>query len=624
MTKYAQHKIFRPIEDYGLIGNCHTAALINSEGSIEWLCEPRFDSPSVFARILDLETGGFWRISPTAQHHSSHSYLDETNILETRFLTTEGVVRMLDFMPIYTEYRESDDEEPLELIRMVEGFEGEVEIECICQPRPDYATTDPHIRVDGNKLYFSDCVIQAPAEWKHDPENGQATCCMKVERHERVAFIMHFGGSHHLPDAQDALARTFAYWQEWTAQCNYNGPYRKEVVRSALVLRLLMDTRTGAIVAAPTTSLPERFGGHLNWDYRYTWIRDASLSLYALLLAGFTEEMDEFFEWIVRTVKVEPSEGINIMYPISPEGKLDEKELNHLYGYRGSKPVRIGNDAHGQIQLDVYGEIMDALFFAWKTGRYDPMEVWDEFKPLVDWIADNWQQPDNGIWEVRGERRHYTYGKVMSWVALDRGIKIARENNLPGDIKKWSKERSKIRCEVLEKGWSEKLRAFKQTYEDEQIDASNLRFSPVGFLEGDDPKMVSTINRTIDRLVSNQLCYRYLSVPSDEIVGSEGTFITCTFWLVNALIQAGQHDKARDMFENALHYASPLGLYAEEMDPSTRAQMGNFPQALSHIGLISAAVQLAQAKVAGTVSEEHSQAVGRARQSAKHTENGED
>lgn len=620
MAEHRQQHVFRPIEDYGLIGNSHTAALVSSEGSIDWLCQPRFDSPSVFARLLDLHKGGHWKISPISQHHGSNSYVESTNVLRTRFLTPEGVVHVLDFMPVHESQHEFDSP-PMGLIRIIEGIEGTVEMESECVPRPNYSRTPPKISVNGGELSFDGCSISGPGEWKHDESAEKATSRVTVHAHERLTFVLRFGDGIGLSDAEDALDQTIDYWRNWANQCTYEGPYRNEVIRSALTIRLLMDTPTGAIVAAPTASLPERFGGDLNWDYRYTWIRDASLSLYALLLAGFIEEDDEFFNWILKTVKVEKT-GIRIMYPISPEGKLEEQELNHFYGYRGSRPVRIGNGAHGQLQLDVYGEVMDALFFAWKVGRYDPAQVWDHFLPLVDWIADNWDQPDNGIWEVRGERHHYVYSKVMSWVALDRGIKIANQNNLPGDTDRWKRERAKIRAEVLEKGWSEKLGAFKQTYDGdrEQVDASNLRISPVGFLEGDDPKMVSTINRTIDRLVTNQLCYRYLSVPSTEITGSEGTFITCTFWLINALIMAGEHERAKDMFENVLHYSSPLGLYAEEMDPSSRAQIGNYPQALSHIGLISAAVSLAQVGVTGTVEQEQANAASNARASGRHTQ----
>jgi GH15 family glucan-1,4-alpha-glucosidase len=352
--------------------------------------------------------------------------------------------------------------------------------------------------------------------------------------------------------------------------------------------------------------LPEEIGGVRNWDYRFTWIRDASFTLYALLLAGYADEDEPFFKWIVDTVRLEGT-GIKILYPISPDGKVHEQTLDHLEGYRGSSPVRIGNGAADQIQLDVYGEVLDALHFSWRVGQFDPAEVWDHFRPIVDWVVEHWERPGSGIWEVRGGLRNFVYGKVMCWVALDRAIDMAEKLGLPGDIDRWREERERIRAAVFEKGWSDKLGAFKQSFEDEYLDAANLLLPVVGFIEGDDPRMLSTIDATLDRLVVDDLCYRYLDAP-EGLPGGEATFVLCTFWLIVALILAKRDEEAQRLFERTLERATKLGLYAEEIDPETGAHLGNFPQAFSHIGLINAAVSLAHAGKVGTVRAENAAA----------------
>ena len=396
-----------------------------------------------------------------------------------------------------------------------------------------------------------------------------------------------------------ALDTTLKFWRDYADHCTYQGPYREQVIRSVLTLKLLIDTPSGAIVAAPTTSLPEEIGGVRNWDYRFTWIRDASFTLYALLLAGYVDEDDPFFRWLIQTVKLEGA-GIKILYPISPEGGIKEQTLDHLSGYRGSRPVRIGNAAAGQIQLDVYGEVLDALHFAWKVGDFDPATVWEEFQPLVDWVAGNWNQPESGIWEVRGGMRHFVYGKAMCWVALDRAIDMVEQRGLAGDLDRWRRERDRIRADVFAKGWSERLGAFKQSYEDERLDASNLLLPIMGFIEGDDPRMLSTIDATLDHLVVDGLCYRYLDAP-EGISGGEATFVLCTFWLIVALILARREDQAQQLFERMLQRATPLGLFAEEIDPHSGAHLGNFPQAFSHIGIINAAMSLAHVGQVGDV-----------------------
>jgi GH15 family glucan-1,4-alpha-glucosidase len=599
-----------PIEDYGLIGNCHSAALISSRGSVDWLCLPRFDSPSLFAGILDTDKGGAWVIQPTSRFQAAHRYVDDTNVLETVFTSSTGRVRLLDFMPFSPPAADGTVTAPHTLVRIVEALDGEHEIECCCEPRPDYARAAPSFAVEDSTVTFNGFALTGPTSWQVDQVARRVTCRLTLHAGERHAFVLRLDKRGTLPVEQEpfvALDETLDYWRRWTAHCTYEGPYRAAVVRSALALKLCTYTPSGAIIAAPTTSLPEEIGGIRNWDYRFTWIRDASFTLYSLLLAGYLDEDDPFFAWIVDTVKLAGT-GIHILYPISTDGQLEEETLAHLEGYRGSAPVRIGNGAANQVQLDVYGEVLDALHFAWKVGQFDPASVWDHFRPLIDWVAVNWEQPDSGIWEVRGGLRHFVYGKVMCWVALDRAIDMAQELGLRGDVELWRTVREQIRSAVFKHGWSEQLGAFKQSFEDEHLDASNLLLPVVGFIEGDDPRMIATIDATLDRLVVDDLCYRYLDAP-EGLSGGEASFVLCTFWLIDALILAGRQEEARRIFERMLERATSLGLFAEEIDPTTGVHLGNFPQAFSHIGLINAAVSLAHAGTVGTLRPEVVEAV---------------
>jgi GH15 family glucan-1,4-alpha-glucosidase len=596
---------YPPIKDYALIGNCHSAALVSSQGSLDWLCLPRFDSPSLFAQILDLERGGAWIIQPAARFQAGHRYLDDSNVLETTFTTDQGHVRLLDFMPVPLTDGGGTATVPTVIVRIVEGLDGDGEIECRCTPRPDYARAIPSFESRGKVVHFDQFALTGPAEWQIDQGSGALTSRVTVRAGERLAFTLRIAESAVESVDENPFAmldETIDFWRRWAAKCTYEGPYRDMVVRSVLALKLCAYAPTGAIVAAPTTSLPEEIGGMRNWDYRFTWLRDASFTLYALLLAGYVDEDDPFFDWIVHTVKVEGT-GIRILYPISPDGTVDEQTLDYLAGYRGSAPVRIGNGASNQVQLDVYGEVLDALHFAWKVGRFNPAAVWDHFHPLVDWVVDNWQQPGSGIWEVRGGLRNFVYGKVMCWVALDRAIDMAEELGLPGDVARWRTERERIRTAVFERGWSERLNAFKQSFEDEYLDAATLLLPVVGFVEGDDPRMLSTIDAILDHLVVDDLCYRYLDAP-EGLTGGEATFVLCTFWLIVALILAAREDEAQRLFERMLARATSLGLFAEEIDPTTNQHLGNFPQAFSHIGLINAAVSLAHAGKVGRLQPE--------------------
>lgn len=599
---------FPPIEDYGIIGNCHTAALVSSCGSIDWLCLPRFDSPSVFARILDIERGGEWSIQPTTIGDSTHRYIDETNVLETTFTCSEGRISLIDFFDI-TCGEPKQKATPGRLIRIVRGIKGTVEIVSTFIPRPDYGRSLPEFIAEGNKVTFGTVTAISPVPWEIDAVAHSLTCRIVLQAGEEVAFTLMADKDRKLahPAPGDALTSTINYWQRWAKQCTYEGPYRDAVVRSALALELMSYAPTGAIIAAPTTSLPEKIGGERNWDYRFTWIRDSSLTLYALLLAGYLDDQQPYFDWLARTVKLKGN-GINILYPITDEGQINEEILEHLRGYRNSQPVRIGNKAAQQVQLDIYGEVLTALHFAWKAKNYDPSEIWLHIYPLLDWVAEHWQEPENGIWEIRGGKKHFVYGKMMMWVALKCGVEMAEALNLRGDTAWWQTEQDKIHAEVLEKGWSKKLGAFKQSYEDETLDASNLLMSIVGFIDGNDPKMLSTIDATIEHLVSDGLCYRYREAP-EEVESEEGTFILCTFWLINSLIRAGRTTEAIAYFEQILARSSSLGLFAEEIDPKTGAHLGNFPQAFSHLGLINVAVSLAHARKVGTVRSDHVEAV---------------
>lgn len=599
---------YLPIEDYGIIGNGHTAALISSRGSVDWLCFHRFDSPSLFARILDPDRGGYWSIQPEEPFDSSHRYRTATNILETTFQYTDGAVVLRDFMDIASVARFRRLPAPGRLVRIVDCIDGKAEIICKCLPRPDYARRLPAFVRRGNRAGFGTFTIAGPTAWQVDMPGGELTCRVPLHAGDKVAFTLAAADDAALLQLapEDALKVTADYWRKWSAKCTYDGPYRESVIRSALTLRLMTYAPSGAIVAAPTTSLPETFGGGRNWDYRFTWIRNASFTLYALLLAGYLDDEQPFFDWLVRTVRLEGTD-ISILYPVAPESGTAEEILGNLRGYRDSRPVRIGNGAAAQKHLDVYGEVMGAIQFAWRIGKFDPTPIWETVRQMLDWVADHWRDRGSGIWEVRGGVRHFVYSKAMTWFALACGIEIAESMRLAGDVDRWRRERGLIREEVLDKGWSEELGAFKQSYEDELLDAANLRLSSINFIEGDDPRMLSTIDATLEHLAVDGLCYRYSDAP-EGVTGEEASFVVCTTWLINALIRAGRVEEADRLFRNLLARASPLGLYAEELEPLTGIHRGNFPQSLSHIGIINAAVSLAHAGYVGTVSPHHAAA----------------
>jgi GH15 family glucan-1,4-alpha-glucosidase len=603
---------YQPIENYGVIGNMRTTALVGAEGSIDWLCYPRFDSPSIFAGILDHEKGGSFRIGPAADGVKyKQLYWPETNVLVTRFLSPEGVGQIIDFMPVPT----NPDEEHHSLIRQVHAVRGRMHFRVDCCPAFDYGRV-PHetTLVEGGVVFRSPVLrlglaTNAVLEPRGKGVGGELTM---QEGDTAVFELRGLGAGEGLPRVlsparSHALFQgTVSYWRKWLAQCNYTGRWRDEVQRSALVLKLLTYEPTGAIVAAPTCSLPETMGGVRNWDYRYTWIRDAAFTLYGLLRIGFTQEAARFMNWLeARCHELAEDGSLQIMYGIDGRHELIEDTLDHLEGYCGSSPVRIGNGAYDQLQLDIYGELMDSVYLYNKYGTPISYDLWRELRRLVDWVCENWEREDEGLWEVRGGRRHFVYSKLMCWVAVDRGLRLADKRSFPADRQRWELVRDRIYEEIMSKGWSDARRAFTQAYGTDTLDASNLIMPLVFFLSPTDPRMLATID-AIDRsprdggLVEDSLVFRYDTDQTDDgLSGEEGSFNMCTFWLVEALTRAGRVDrarldKARLLFEQMLGYANHLGLYAEETGPSGEA-LGNFPQAFTHLGLISAAYNLDRA-----------------------------
>ncbi|MEX0762707.1 MAG: glycoside hydrolase family 15 protein [Dehalococcoidia bacterium] len=608
---------YQPIEDYGVIGDLYTVALVGRNGSIDWLCMPHFDSPSIFAAILDHKKGGRFQIAPVGGTATTKQfYLPETNILVTRFLTPEGAAEIIDYMPIE---HEAEAGVHHDLVRKVTGLRGSMRLRMECLPAFDYGraahTTE---RVDGGAIFRSpDMNLGLSSSVPLEVSPIDASAEFALEEGQSAEFII--GQLDHGMDSitpleyqnsEQTLAETSEYWRSWISKCTYNGRWRETVHRSALVLKLLTYAPTGAIVAAPTTSLPEHIGGERNWDYRYTWIRDASFTVYALMRIGFTDEAEHFMEWVeARCHELEPDGTIQIMYGIDGRHNLEELSLDHLEGYMGSRPVRIGNGAYDQLQLDIYGELMDAAYLYNKYGAKISYSLWTELTRMLEWVCDNWQRTDEGIWEVRGGQRHFVYSRLMCWVALDRGIRLADKRSFPANEKRWKAVRNEIYRDIMENGWDEERGAFVQAYGSTALDASNLVMPLVFFVAPTDPRMLRTLDATMESpseggLVSNSLVYRYnLRDAPDGLSGEEGAFSICTFWLVEALTRAGRRDpkrleQARLIFEQMLGYSNHLGLYSEEVGPTGEA-LGNFPQAFTHISLISAAFNLDRTLGAG-------------------------
>ncbi len=604
---------YQPIENYGLIGDLHTVGLVGLDGSIDWLCYPHFDSPSIFAALLDHGKGGHFRIQPAADgSRRKQFYWPDTNVLVTRFLHPDGVGQIIDFMPLDLD---TMDERPHQVVRRVQVIRGAMTFRLECFPAFNYAR-DQH----------ATDVSQAGACFRTATLSVALATSLPLERHARgveaeftlqagetAIFVLGEVDERTGPDAllsedrAEALTiSTVEYWRRWLSRCTYRGRWRETVHRSALALKLLTFRPTGAIVAAPTCSLPEGIGGERNWDYRYTWIRDAAFTIYGLLRIGFTEEAGQFMEWLeARCRELSPEGTLQVMYGIDGRHRLDEEILDHLEGYRGSRPVRIGNGAYDQLQLDIYGELMDSVYLFNKHGVPISYELWRYLRRLVNWVCDNWQRTDEGIWEVRGGQRHFVYSKLMCWVAVDRALRLAQKRSFPADWERWLKVRDQIYEEIMSRGWSEERQAFVQSYDSTTLDAANLMMPLVLFLSPGDPRNLKTLDAVLappeqGGLVSNSLVYRYDTRETrDGLRGEEGTFNICTFWLVEALTRAGRVDRkrldrARLMFEEMLGYANHVGLFAEETGPSGEA-LGNFPQAFTHLALISAAYNLDRA-----------------------------
>jgi GH15 family glucan-1,4-alpha-glucosidase len=589
---------YLPIAEHGIIGDLHSIALVSTDGTIDWYCCPRFDSPSVFGSILDAGRGGYYRIAPAnADWTPKQLYFPDTNVLITRFLTPAGVGEVQDFMPIQAAGAPVHRHR---LIRRVLGVRGEMHFRVEVAPRFNYAR-DPHeVFFHESGVMFrspSLCLALEASTPLRQLGEEDVYAEFTLLPGESATFVLEQVPESYVPrtyseeETREAFERTVEYWRRWLGQSRYTGRWRETMHRSALTLKLMTYQPTGALVAAPTTSLPEHIGGPRNWDYRYTWIRDAAFSLYALLRLGFTEEAGAFMSWLTdrfRETSVSGTGPLQIMYGIDGRADLEEEILGHLEGYRGSAPVRIGNGAATQLQLDIYGELIDSVYLYNKYGSPITHETWMDLTRVIEWICENWDQADEGIWEVRGGRQHFTYSRLMSWVALERAIRIATQRGLPARHREWRGERDRIYHEITARGWHEERQAFVQHYDTDVLDASVLMMPLVKFVAPTDPRWLSTLDAMGQELVSDSLVYRYnVEASPDGLEGEEGTFSICTFWYVEALALAGRLDEAQLAFEKMLTYANHLGLYAEQIGHTGEA-LGNFPQAFTHLALISA------------------------------------
>jgi GH15 family glucan-1,4-alpha-glucosidase len=597
------------IADHGLIGNLQTAALVSTDGTIDWFCAPRFDSPSIFGALLDHDHGGHLRSRPTVDAFTQQQlYYPDTAILVTRFLTETGVGELIDFMPVSNPTVASDRQQ---LVRMIRCVRGEMTFAVDIAPRFDYGRESHETHVSEDGVVFQGARTGLSLSIVREPDDARLARVQRASKTDlQVELTLSAGQARGVvletgeprPPRQVRVSEiwqlfneTARFWRSWLAQSTYVGRWRETLQRSAITLKLMTYAPSGGIVAAPTAALPEQVGGERNWDYRYTWVRDASFSVYALLGLGFTEEAAGLGRWLRDRVREQVGgEGgpLNIMYRVDGSSDLTEDILPHWEGYRGSSPVRIGNGAADQLQLDIYGEAIDSLYFADQRGLEAGHQGWRSLADLLDWLTDNWNQPEEGIWETRGGRQDFTYGRLMSWVALDRGIRLATAHGRPAPVDRWRRERDAIYDQIMTSGWSEERQAFVQHYKTDVLDSSLLRMSSVGFISPKDPMWISTLEAMDRELVTDSLVYRYDPEASpDGLRGSEGTFSLCTFSYVDSLARAGQLEKARNTFEKMLTYANHLGLYSEEI-ALTGEQIGNFPQAFTHLALIDAALIL--------------------------------
>lgn len=592
------------IEDHGLIGDLRTAALVGTDGTIDWFCAPRFDSPSVFGSILDRDNGGSWQIAPIGGHSRTQQfYYPDSAVLATRFLTDSGVAEVHDFMPVI---QSGDPDHRQRLVRRVTAVRGTTTVRMRLDARPDYGRAECSAESAEHGVIVSGDGIRLGLSASTDLTLEGSVVTADVELHEGdvALFILEvLDDGAELPDADVAdtaalFDATTTFWRRWLAQSTYRGRWRETVNRSAITLKLLTHEPSGAIVAAPTTSLPEVIGGDRNWDYRYVWMRDAAFSLYALLRLGFTEEAKAFIVWLSQRLGEDQDHGLGplrVMYDIDGRPTPDEVELDHLSGYRGSGPVRIGNAAVEQLQLDIYGELIDSVYLFNKYGDGLSSDAWSDVTRVVDWVCENWDQPDAGMWEIRGDMRRHTTSRLMCWVAIERTIRMARQRGLPGDISAWAAVRDEIYERIMTESWNEELRAFTQVEGGEALDAGVLLMPMVKFMSSADPKFRSTLEAIEGRLVVDSLVFRYdPSASPDGLEGEEGTFSLCSFWYVEALTRAGRLEDARLALEKMFTYSNHVGLYAEEVG-ATGDQLGNFPQAFTHLALISAAINLDRA-----------------------------
>jgi GH15 family glucan-1,4-alpha-glucosidase len=586
------------IEDYGLIGDMQAAALVGLDGSVDWLCLPRFDSASCFAGLLGDDRHGTWRVAPAGQPRaSSRRYRPGTLVLETDFETPEGAVRVIDFMP-----RRGDG--PPRMMRIVEGLSGRVPVRMNLSLRPDYAAILPWVEraSDGVIATAGADAFRLSTTLPLEIEDGTVRAEFVLVQGARERFVLTWHLSYEdvppVEDADSALARTEAWWQEWSGRCDYRGSYRDEVLRSLIVLKAMTSERTGAVIAAPTTSLPEDVGGVRNWDYRYCWLRDSVLALQALLTSGYTDEALAFRDFMLRAGTGDPAK-IQIMYGVGGERRLSEFELKEFPGYEGSTPVRIGHAASEQFQLDVYGEVLSVAFIgAEAIGKVEP-RIWPRWRSVVEHVETIWREPDDGIWETRGPRQHFTYSKVMAWVVFDRAVKIAERFELDAPLERWKQVRDVIHREVVERGFDSERRTFTQYYGSKELDASVLNIPLVGFLPGDDERVTGTIDAISRELGRGGFVSRYSTAETDDgLPGDEGQFLACSFWLVSALAVNGRLKEARALFERLIGLTNDLGLLSEEYDVKRQRQVGNFPQAFSHLTLIDAARAIFAAEAA--------------------------
>ncbi|MFE0645861.1 glycoside hydrolase family 15 protein [Streptomyces sp. NPDC058877] len=590
------------IDDYALIGDLQTAALIGRDGSVDWLCLPRFDSAACFAAILGDEDNGHWRIAPKgATNCTDRRYAEDSLVLETYWETRTGTVKVIDFMP-------QRDTAP-DLMRIVEGVSGSVEMSAVLRLRFDYGSIVPWVRrSDGHRVAIAgpDSVwLRSEPPVKTWGQQFSTQSSFTVTAGEKVAFVLTWHPSHEprpdLVDPFEALEHSLADWREWSARCTYAGPHREPVMRSLITLKALTYAPTGGIVAAPTTSLPEELGGVRNWDYRACWLRDSSLTLGALLAAGYDEEAAAWRDWLLRSAAGDPAD-LQIMYGPAGERRLPETSLPWLRGYADSAPVRTGNAAVDQFQLDVYGEVMDSLHRAREAGIPAERHAWNLQLSLLGFLESTWREPDEGLWEVRGPRRHFTHSKVMAWVAADRAVRtLEADPSLPGDAGRWRAMRDEIHEQVCARAYDPERNTFTQAYGSRELDAATLLIPQVGFLPPDDPRVVGTVDAVRAELLHGGFLRRYSSGSEsvDGLPGQEGTFLVCSFWLADALRMIGRVEEARELFDRLVSLTNDVGLLAEEYDPVTGRQLGNFPQAFSHIGLVGTAFALAAEEAAG-------------------------